>query len=129
MGEAAAASRHCRSSRSTTGSAEVDDPVALQPIADALDRRKIDAVLSQVAGALPHPFAAADRAAGYRYALSILQAEFSLTQVLDHPLTGRCFFEEVIRENLDLGRPDQMQLIFDRRVSRRTHPGASARAC
>ena len=31
-------------------------------------------------------------------------------------------FEEVIRENLDIGRPDQMQLIFDRRVSRRT-PG------
>jgi hypothetical protein len=54
--------------------------------------------------------------------VSILQAEFALTQVLDRPLTGRCFFEEVIRENLDLGRPDQMQLIFARRVSRRT-PG------
>jgi hypothetical protein len=37
--------------------------------------------------------------------VSILQAEFSLTQVLDRPLTGRVFFEEVIRENLDLGRP------------------------
>ena len=69
---------------------------------------------------LPHPFAPAHRAAGYRYQLSILQAEFALTQVLDRPLTGRCFFEEVIRENLDLGRPDQMQLIFDRRVTRRT---------
>jgi hypothetical protein len=45
-----------------------------------------------------------------------------LTQVLDRPHTGRCFFEEVIRENLDLGRPDQMQLIFARRVTRRT-PG------
>jgi hypothetical protein len=71
---------------------------------------------------LPHPFASAHRAAGYRYQLSILQAEFALTQVLDRPLTGRCFFEEVIRENLDIGRPDQMQLIFDRRVTRRT-PG------
>ena len=30
-----------------------------------------------------------DRAAGYRYDLSILQAEFSLTQVLDRPVTGR----------------------------------------
>ena len=45
-----------------------------------------------------------------------------MTQVLDRPLTGRCFFEEVIRENLDIGRPDQMQLIFNRRVTRRT-PG------
>ena len=51
-----------------------------------------------------------------------MQAEFSLTQVLDRPLTGRIFFEEVIRENLDLGRPDQVQLIFGRRVTKRT-PG------
>ncbi len=65
---------------------------------------------------------AGDRRAGYRYRCSILQSEFSLTQALDHPVTGRMFFEEVIRENLDLGRPDQVQLIFGRRVSRRT-PG------
>ena len=65
------------------------------------------------------PFTAADRRAGYRYELSILQAEFSLTQVLDRPVTGRIFFEEVIRENLDIGRPGQVQLIFDRKVSRR----------
>src|SRR5881396_3047921 len=71
---------------------------------------------------LPHPFSAADRAAGYRYDVSTLQAEFSLTQVLDRPLSGRIFFEEVIRENLDLGRPDKVQLIFNRRVSKRT-PG------
>ena len=54
---------------------------------------------------LPHPFTAADRRAGYRYDLSVLQAEFSLTQMLDRPLSGRVFFEEVIRENLDIGRP------------------------
>jgi len=69
---------------------------------------------------LPHPFTRADRAAGYRYDISILQAEFSLTQVLDRPVTGRAFFEEVIRENLDIGRPSQAQLIFERRVTRRT---------
>jgi hypothetical protein len=45
-----------------------------------------------------------------------------LTQVLDRPRTGRSFFEEVIRENLDLGRPSNMQLVFNRRVSRQT-PG------
>jgi hypothetical protein len=71
---------------------------------------------------LPHPFTAEDRQAGYRYDISILQAEFSLTQVLDRPLTGRVFFEEVIRENLDIGRPDQVQFIFGRRVTKRT-PG------
>jgi hypothetical protein len=60
--------------------------------------------------------------AGYRYGVSILQAEFALTQVLDRPVAGRIFFEQVIRENLDIGRPGQVQLIFDRLVSRRT-PG------
>ena len=99
-----------------------DQAGRVQRIADTLDAAKIDAVFRKWLRRLPHPFAAAHRAAGYRYQLSILQAEFALTQVLDRPRTGRCFFEEVIRENLDLGRPDQMQLIFNRRVTRRT-PG------
>ena len=42
--------------------------------------------------------------------------------MLDRPVTGRIFFEEVIRENLDLGRPKQIQLIFDRKVTKAT-PG------
>jgi hypothetical protein len=45
----------------------------------------------------------------------MLQAEFSLTQMLDKPVSGRVFFEQVIRDNLDIGRPDQVSLIFDRR--------------
>ena len=99
-----------------------DESARVQRIADTLDTAKIEAVFRKWLRRLPHPFLPAHRAAGYRYQLSILQAEFALTQVLDRPRTGRCFFEEVIRENLDLGRPDQMQLIFDRRVTRRT-PG------
>ena len=95
----------------------------VQQIADTLTADKIDAVFRKWLRRLPHPFTAAHRKAGYRYHLSILQAEFALTQVLDHPATGRGFFEEVMRENLDIGRPDQMQLIFNRRVSRRT-PGS-----
>ena len=37
-------------------------------------------------------------------------------------MTGRIFFEEVIRENLDIGRPSQVSLIFDRKITGRT-PG------
>jgi hypothetical protein len=99
------------------------DAARVQRIAKDLDAAKIDAVFRKWLRRLPHPFAPAHRTAGYRYHLSILQCEFALTQVLDRPLTGRCFFEEVIRENLDLGRPNQMQLIFDRCVTRRT-PGS-----
>jgi hypothetical protein len=98
------------------------NPQRLQQLCDGLSAAKIDALLRKWLARVPHPFTAADRQAGYRYEVSILQAEFSLTQVLDRPQTGRVFFEEVIRENLDLGRPDQVQLIFQRRVTKRT-PG------
>jgi hypothetical protein len=98
------------------------NPKRMQEIADGLSPEKIDQLLRKWLALLPHPFLASDRKAGYRYDVSITQAEFSLTQVLDRPVAGRMFFEEVIRENLDLGRPDQVQLIFERRVSRRT-PG------
>ena len=35
---------------------------------------------------------------------------------------GRLFFENLIRENLDLGRPEQIELIFNRKITNRT-PG------
>ena len=98
------------------------DPKRLQRLCDGLSAAKIDALLRKWLAKLPHPYPATDRKAGYRYDISILQAEFSLTQVLDRPQTGRIFFEQVIRENLDLGRPDQVQLIFERRVTKDT-PG------
>ena len=98
------------------------DPKRLQRICDALSAAKIDALLRKWLARLPHPFTPEDRAAGYRYEISILQAEFSLTQVLDRPVNGRVFFEEVIRENLDIGRPDFVQLIFKRPITKRT-PG------
>jgi hypothetical protein len=91
----------------------------LQRICDRLTQAKIDGLLRKWLKILPHPFTTADRAAGYRYDISILQAEFSLTQMLDRPLSGRILFEEIIRENLDLGRPDQVGLIFDRRIVRK----------
>ncbi len=97
-------------------------PRRLQALADGLTAAKIEHLVRKWLARLPHPFAAPDRAAGYRYQLSILQAEFSLTQVLDRPQTGRLFFEQVIRDHLDLGRPDQVQLIFGRRITKRT-PG------
>jgi hypothetical protein len=98
------------------------EPARLQKICDGLSAERIDALARKWLRRLPHPFLRTDRAAGYLYDISILQAEFSLTQALDRPVSGRVFFEDVIRDNLDLGRPDRVQLIFERRVTRRT-PG------
>jgi hypothetical protein len=63
------------------------------------------------------------RRAGYRYDLSVLQVEFSLTQMWDCRSSGRGFFAQVIRENLDLGRPEQVQLMFCRKLQRKTVAG------
>ena len=52
----------------------------------------------------------------------IWQLGVSLTEIFDRPLRGREFFEEIIRDNLDLGRPNRVQLVFDRAVTKKT-PG------
>ena len=105
------------------GFAACADPARLQRICDGLTDTTIETFVRKWLAILPHPFTPADQAAGFRYQLSTLQAEFSLTQVLDRPVTGRVFFDDVIRHNLDLGRPDRVGLIFDRRVvTRGKHP-------
>jgi len=96
--------------------AAVDDPAAVQAICDRFGPGHIQALLDKWLGRLPDPFTPDDRADGFDYQISILQAEFSLTQMLDAPVTGRVFFEHVIRDNLDIGRADQIGLIFNRRI-------------
>src|SRR5271166_5880211 len=49
-------------------------------------------------------------------------SKVSDTWVFDRPQAGRMWFEGVIRNHLDVGRPDQIALIFQRRVNCRT-PG------
>ena len=105
------------------GFAACDDVPALQAICDSLTEDKIEALVRKWLAILPSPYSPADQAAGYRYDISVLQAEFSLTQVLDKPVTGRIFFDQVIHDNLGIGRPDQVGLIFGRRIQRgRKHP-------
>jgi len=98
------------------------DPARLQQILDELDEAKIQLLVDKWLRRLPDPFAAEDHAAGFNAELSILQAEFSRTQVFDRPQSGRYLFEVIIRENIDLGHPSKVGLIFDRKIVKRT-PG------
>ncbi len=98
------------------GFATVEDPGTLQAICDRLGPAQIQALVDKWLAILPGAFTEADHDAGYRYELSIPRAEFSLTQMLDKPVSGRVFFEQVIRDNLDAGRPDRIGLVFDRRI-------------
>jgi len=97
-----------------------EDPDQAQLICEQLDASRIRQLIRKWLGRLPHPFTIEDQQAGYLHDISILQAEFSLTQVLDRPVNGRIFFEQVIRDNLNIGRPDRVQLIFNRRITKRT---------
>jgi len=98
------------------------EPNKLQEICDSLGPEQIERLFRKWLQRIPLPLRPEDRAAGYDWSLSIWQMEVSLTQIFDRPLRGREFFEEILRDNLDLGRPDRVQLIFDRVVTKKT-PG------
>jgi hypothetical protein len=100
------------------------DPTRLQAICDRLGPADVQAFFERWAARLPAPMTAVDRAAGYTHRLALQQVEVSLTQVFARPVQGRHFFEAVIRENLDLGRPDRVGLLFPHRLTRRTPPPA-----
>jgi hypothetical protein len=95
-------------------------PDVLQTACDALGAADVQAFFDRWSHRLPWPLLARDRAAGYDHRLALCQLEVSLTQVFDRPVQGRHFFEAVIRENLDLGRPDRVSLLFPLRRIRTT---------
>ena len=99
-----------------------DDPTRLQAICDGLGPADVQRFFNRWVAHLPWPLTPADRLAGYQHRLSIWQLEVSRTQVFDQPIQGRHFFEAVIRDNLDLGRPDRVSLLFPTRLTRRTPP-------
>jgi hypothetical protein len=101
------------------------DPAALQALCDRLGPADFQTCLDRWLAVVPLPLGPRDRAAGFGYQMSILQLEVSRTQVFDRPLRGREFFEEVIRDHLDLGRPSRVQLLFDRKIIKTT-PGTFA---
>ena len=98
------------------------DPAPVQAVCDRLGVTEIQAFFAKWLSRLPLPLRITDRQAGYDYRLAIWQMEVSRTQVFAEPTQGRALFEEIIRENLDLGRPDRIQLLFERRVQKNT-PG------
>ena len=51
------------------------------------------------------------------------QVEVSRTIVFTQPRHARSFFDALVTDNLDLGRPDTLEIIFDRQVRKGTHSG------
>lgn len=102
-----------------------DDPATAHRLAASLSAGHARRFLDRWLAVLPSPFTGADRRAGYRYQFSVRQFEYSDTAVFDRPGNGRAWFESAIRDHLDLGRPERVSLVVDRRINRRT-PGRFA---
>src|SRR5215831_11775869 len=86
------------------------DAAALLNICERLGRRA--SFFQRWLRRLPSPFTESDMRAGYGYQMAFRQFEVADTCVFDRPPAGRMWFESVIRDHLDVGRPDQIMLIF-----------------
>ncbi len=103
----------------SNGFASCADPAGLQAICDRLGPEQIAAFFDRWMGVLPLPLTEHDQAGGYWWELSMRQVETSRTLVFDAPRRARAFVEELVRDNLDLGRPDSVELIFTGKNERR----------
>jgi hypothetical protein len=98
------------------GFASCDDPAGLQAICDRFQAGTIEVFAQRWLHRIPMPFGPADRDAGYWWQCSMRQVEVSRTIVFDERSRARLFFEALIADNLDLGRPENVEIIFGRRV-------------
>jgi hypothetical protein len=96
----------------SNGFATCADPGRLQGICDRLGPGTINVFFERWMSLLPLPLVEADRDAGYWWELSMRQVETSRTVVFDAPRRARGFFEALVVDNLDIGRPDHVEVIF-----------------
>jgi len=110
----------------SNGFASADDPAGLQQICDCFGPGAVQVWFERWMARLPLPLTTADRDAGFWWELSMRQVETSRTLVFDNDVHARAFFEALLCENMDLGRPENVELLFRRgqRLGRPTIPPA-----
>lgn len=104
------------------GFATCAQPEALQAICDRLGPADVQAFFDRWIERIPTPFTPADHDAGYWWELSMRQVEVSRTLVFDDPRRARGFMESLVADNVGIGRPEQVSVVFGRRVQANT-PG------
>jgi hypothetical protein len=104
----------------SNGFASCSDPAALQEVCDRFGPGTLTVFAERWWARLPLPLSARDRAAGYWWDISMRQIEVAKTIVFRAPRHARAFFETLAADNLDIGRPDNMEIIFDRQVRSNT---------
>jgi hypothetical protein len=104
----------------SNGFAACEDPTALQAICDRLGPGPISVFVQRWLHRLPLPLGPKDHDAGYWWEVSMRQVEISRTIVFDAPRHARGFFEALVADNLDIGRPHNVEIIFARKIRRDT---------
>lgn len=104
----------------SNGFAASAEPRALQNLCDGFRPRHVQAFFDRWMAVIPTPLTGEDRAAGYWWELSMRQVEVSRTLVFDDPRRARSFFEALVADNIDVGRPEQVQVVFARQVRKTT---------
>jgi hypothetical protein len=94
----------------SNGFAACEDPAALQAICDRFGPGTVHVWFERWMAKIPLPLDDADRGAGYWWELSMRQVETSRTLVFDADVRARAFFEALLCENMDLGRPENVEL-------------------
>ena len=98
----------------SNGFASCEDPAVLQAICDRFGPGTVQVWFQRWMAKIPLPLDDADRDAGYWWELSMRQVETSRTLVFDDDVHARAFFEALLCENMDLGRPENVELLFRR---------------
>jgi hypothetical protein len=109
--------------RAAGGFASCEDAALLQRICDSFGPGHVQAWFDRWMAAIPLPLDAAGQDAGFWWELSMRQVETSRTLVFDHDVHARAFFEALLCDNMDLGRPENVELLF-RRGQRLGRPSA-----
>jgi hypothetical protein len=104
----------------SNGFASCSDPRSLQEVCDRFGPGTLTVFAERWWARLPLPLSAHDRAAGYWWDISMRQIEVAKTIVFRAPRHARAFFEALAADNLDIGRPDNMEIIFNRQVRSNT---------
>jgi hypothetical protein len=111
----------------SNGFASCPEPARLQAICDSLAPGHVQAFFDRWMACIPTPLTVADRAAGYWWQLSIRQIEISRTLVFDDPRRARGFFEALVADNIGIGRPEQISMVFARPLRRPAKTGYGTR--
>jgi hypothetical protein len=96
----------------SNGFASCPEPERWQAICDTFSPEHVPAFFDRWITEIPTPLTIEDRAAGYWWELSMRQVETSRTLVFDDPRRARGFFEALVADNVGIGRPEEVFMVF-----------------